>query len=704
LKPLQVILNPQHIDLEPVVGLDVETTGLQSWIDKVTLIMISTSSNIYILDTSKYHPQFITEVLQNMQFCQVVVAHNAKFDCGFLYTNYGVLLRNWWCTQIASQLVVNGKQEYKGKHSLPEVIERFLKEQLEFSEKNKKLLQKSFTSQYKLDNFTEKQLRYASDDVKFLIPLYRSQQRAVDNLQLKAIVTLENKLLPVLAKMESEGCFIDAVGWRNLIKEYWIPDLYAIEARLDDEVRKLNPSYGQRRVTVVTQTDLFGTPIETKIAGGDVINFASSEQVLQLFGRLGEEVPLVEVTEAELEAKKKKKNDKLSSNNNSSNYSLFVDMEISEDELGEGSEFIERDGKYWKPSLDEISLSTYVNERPKSRMKPFIKELLNYRIAAKRISTYGEKFLGMLDVNSCIHTGYTQTFTDTGRLSSKAPNLQNIPAPEKGKPETDIRRFFQARPGYKLITCDMAGAEVAIAADYSQEPLLLASLREGVDMHSQLASISYSIIFGQPVTISKSEEPFYINGHKLIPVELRDLHKSVVFAKFYKAGSKRIYSVLAEYINMFHSEESRLEIASQISQALDKRMPRLSKYLDSLIKKAQKEGFLRGSRLGRLRYFTEDAYGECANYPIQNSNAEALKMAMVEVFLYFESCGFDGRIVINVHDELLCEVKDDGLHGPGNDVNEAAIKVKQIMATALSYFLKTIKGGASISIGDYWKK
>lgn len=646
----------------------------------------------------------------NVAQCRVVVAHNAKFDCGFIYHHYGVLLRNWWCTQIASQLCTNGKIEFQGKHTLPEVIERFLDEKIEFQGKKKiltkrgkvkdfdikKLLQKSFTSSFSLDDFTAKQLRYASSDVQFLLRLYAKQQRSIDKLGLKAIVKLETDLVPVLAKMEMEGCLIDANGWRNLIKDYWIPDVERIEKQLDEEVKRLIPSSKSRRVTKSTQFGIFGEVNETRIEDKGSINFGSSDQIIQLFNSLGEEVPTIEVEE-----KKKNGRDNNILNNLVCNLELFSNYSGNEQpsgSLGSTVRQVPKSGeKIKKESLEEGVLTTYINERPNSKMRPFIKLLIEYRVAMKKISTYGEKFLSMLDSNGRIHTGYTQTFTETGRLSSKAPNLQNIPAPQKGKPQTDIRRFFIARPGYSLITCDMAGAEVAIAADYSQEPLLLASLREGVDMHSQLASISFGIICGEQINVSKSEEPIYIKGHELIPVELRDQHKSVVFAKFYKGGAKRVYGVLAEYINMFHSEDKRMEIASQISRALDKRMPVLSKYLTSLIDEANEKGYLRGSKLGRIRFFPEGSYGECANYPIQNTNAEALKMALVEVFLYFESCGYDGRIVMNIHDEVVCEVEE-------SKAEEAAQAVKEIVARNLSYFLKTIKGGASVSISKWWKK
>lgn len=703
MKDLQLVLNPDYVELEKVIGLDLETSGLQAWESVIRLIIISTSANIYILDPTKYHKQFLTEIFQNISLCDAVIAHNAKFDCGFIYYHHGVLLRNWFCTQIGSNILTNGKIEYQGRHSLPEVIERYLGEKLEFAGAKKifrqgkmksvdikKLLQKSFTSEsnFDLSSFTDKQLRYATGDVKHLISLHSVLNRRIEGLQLKAIAKLENDLIPILAKMEIEGCLIDAEGWRKLIKQNWEPDLERLERELDDEVRKLLPSYGERRKTTVVQFGLFGTDAQTKLRDESCINYGSGDEILDLFRKLGEEVPTVELSENEL----KKNNERIST----------VDIGISSlfgDDLDYNAttEQTVEDQETTKDSLDESVLTTYINERPNSRMKPFIVKLIDYRVAAKRISTYGEKFLALLDENNKIHTGYTQTFTATGRLSSKAPNLQNIPAPEKGKENTNIRRFFIARPGYRLITCDMAGAEIAIAADYSQEQLLLDSIREGLDMHSLLSTVSYSIICGEPVTVSKSEIPIDVKGHKLTPVTLRDLHKSVVFAKFYKAGAKKIYGVLAEYVNMFHTEDQRIPIAQEISRALDKRMPKLAKYLTGLIDKGQKDGYLRSDKLGRIRFFSEKDYGQICNYPVQGTNANALKMAMIEIFNYLTDNKLDARMVLNVHDEILVEAHE-------SIAEEVAKKVQEIMANALTYFLTTIKGGASYKIATCWDK
>ncbi|HEY0751363.1 MAG TPA: hypothetical protein VGD26_09410, partial [Chitinophagaceae bacterium] len=384
-KELQVILNPDHIDLETVVGLDLETSGLRAWEHEIKLIIINTSEKTYILDTGKYHPSFLKEVFQNISLCERVVAHNAKFDCGFIYSHYGILLRNWFCTQIASQIVTNGKIEFQGKHSLPEVIERYLGERLQFTD-TKKLMQKSFTSQYALDKFTDKQLHYAADDVKYLIPLANVLSKQIDNLTMRAIGKLEMDLLPILAKMEIEGCLIDAENWKKLIHDVWEPELKEIEKRLDKEVRNLNPSYGDRRVQEVVQFDLFGGSRTTRTTDSSAINYGSADQIIQLFKDLGEEVPYIEIDQ------KEKEDGYIIACRNAGYLDLFDYQEQSVEGENRAPEIsptrgnlLEGSGnqtatKVRKETLEEGVLTTYINERPNSRMRAFIETLLEYRV------------------------------------------------------------------------------------------------------------------------------------------------------------------------------------------------------------------------------------------------------------------------------------------------------------------------------------
>ncbi len=655
-----MILNPATVILSPVVALDLETTGLQAWEEKIDLIALKTATDRYILEADQYTQAELKQLFGRISSeCSTVVVHNAKFDAGFIWHHYGTLLRNLHCTQISAEICENGKQKIlrkqyplkkQGPFSLVSVLHRWLNI-THANQKDKQIMQKSFIDKKLRDKYKtipslrKRQLEYALEDVEHLHELYEVQMKRLEETEQMIPYKLEHKLLPVLVKQEITGCLIDKIGWSQLIKDSWEPELKRLEEELDTEVNRLLGNkvfkYTTKRSTSsIVQFDIFGNSTSKALGAANELNYGSSEQLLELFKFLKQKPPI--------------------------------------DENG-------------KESLEEGYLSVYLTENPGGRMDKFISLLISHRGAAKRLSTYGESFLGKLDKEYHIHTSYAQTKTETGRLASRSPNLQNIPAAPKNNPNLDVRRFFIAPHGYKFITCDMDAAEVRIAADYSQEPLLLDSIRKGVDMHSQLASISYSLIFVEDTVISKSEE--LIHGYPA--VELRDKHKSVVFAKFYKGGAKRVYGVLAEYINKFCDASQRMHVADLISKALDQRMPTLSAYLTGLINKAKKDGYLRGSSFGRIRYFDSNAYGEPANFPIQNTNAEATKMAMCNIDSYLT--GKDAWIVMSIHDEICCIAKDD-------IAEEVAKEVQRLMANALGYFLKTIEGAASVKIAQHWKK
>lgn len=650
---MKILLNPKVIEFTSVMAFDLETSGLSPVVDKVRLIVLmNTNDKCYVLDTTKYSTEALKEHLENLAKCETVVAHNAKFDCGFIYSNYGILLRNMFCTMCHSQMLTNG-QPLTGNHGLVDTVKRYLNKDLLFGS-DKKLLQLSFTNKYFQGEFSEKQLNYAAEDVIHLIPLYETQNSKIIIMQMDKISKLEMSLLPILAKMEVQGCKINVDGWRQMVNGVWKPELDQTEKRLDEELLNLSKEnktlakskyVRPRNKQRVYALDIFGGYTEQVNGNDGNINYSSSDQILELFRIMDVPVPM----SAE------------------------------------------------KESVDETTLTTYMNENPKSPLFRFIKILMEYRELAKLISTYGEKFLDQLDSSGAIHTQYTQTYTATGRLSSKAPNLQNIPKSTKANEKTrNIRKFFMANKGMKLLTCDMSSAEIRIAADYSKEPLLLRSILEGADMHSELATTTFSIVFGRPVVIGKNLPSIDIDGHIFVPEELRDDHKRVVFAKFYKAGAKRVYSCLAGYINLFYEGEDRMRIASEVSEAIDKKMPQLTKYLTGLIKEGHKKGYLRGSKLGRVRFFDKDAYGELANLPIQCTNAEALKIALIKLDKYFDKLGY-GRTVMNIHDEVVCEV-------PEEHAQECAQGIRAIMAESLSWFLTTVKGDASIKIAEYWEK
>lgn len=648
-----MIINPEltSIQITSVMALDLETTGLEAWREKIDLIALTNEhQTTYVLEVAKYPKEKLRELIVELQKT-TIVAHNSKFECNFIYTQFGILLSNLHCTMVTAQIIENGHQQSRG-FDYASVVNRYLHKVHLFAAEKKKM-QKTFASETirksipQLPSLRQLQFEYAASDTYDLIPLYKLQLNRIKELDLMAVYKLEHTLIPVLTKMECRGTKIDSARWRGLVNTVWVPYLRKVELQIDEEIKRIYPGFKIDRTTVGTvQYSLFGDPVEKTITYGDYFNYSSSLQLIDLFKQLNEPVPT--------------------------------------DEEG-------------KPSTSESALSVYITEHPESKLGELIRLLLVYRQFSKLISTYGEGFLDKLDEAGRIHTSYTQTSTETGRLSSRSPNLQNIPKPERGDESTDIRCCFVADPGFKMITCDMDAAEVRIAADCSQEPLLIDSLVNGVDMHSKLASSTFSIIFGTPILVKKSEETIEVGGKKYVLQDLRDSHKMGTFAKFYKAGTKRMYGVFSEWINTHHPPSKRQAIAQQISTSLDKMMPTLTKYLSSLILKAKVKGFLISDpKIKRIRYFdTRNVYGQAANYPIQSINANAQKIALINIDKYLETIG--GYLTLNVHDETVSCVPED-------IAPQAAKEIDKITSESLGWFLTYIEGKSSTKISSHWKK
>lgn len=345
----------------------------------------------------------------------------------------------------------------------------------------------------------------------------------------------------------------------------------------------------------------------------------------------------------------------------------------------------------YKESNDEDVLTEYVYEYPDSPMRRFIELYLWFKEIDKLISTYGEKLLERV-VNGRIHTEFNQLGADTSRFSSSNPNLQNLPSSGHG---AKVRNCFLPDEGHVFVDADMDGAEIRIAADFSGEPLLVDALEKGIDMHSQLASATYSVLAGEPVIISKSKTPMVVKGHRLIPGRVRDRHKSVTFSFFYLGGPNRIYTIIGDDVRKFRPLDVK-EACKEIHLELGRQMPVLSAFLRAKVDEANVRGFLRGPKFGRIRYFSKDAYGDAANNDIQMTNAEAIKLAMIQMDKWLTETGY-GRLVLNVHDQLVTSAKEEF-------AQVVAEKQKQVMADSLSYFLRNLKGSSSVKITKYWDK
>jgi DNA polymerase-1 len=270
---------------------------------------------------------------------------------------------------------------------------------------------------------------------------------------------------------------------------------------------------------------------------------------------------------------------------------------------------------------------------------PLVDTILQYRALAKLHSTYLEGLKPLINrTTGRIHTHFQQTVTVTGRLSSTDPNLQNIPTrTETGR---GIRALFVPGEGYDwLLSCDYSQIELRILAHVSQDPLMLESFRENQDVHARTASE----VFGVPLG--------------LVSHEMRGRAKAVNFGIVYGISDFGLAVQLGC---------SRKEAGEFIENYLS-RYKGVKEYMERMKALARSQGYVT-TLLGRRRYlpdinnrnFNLRSFAErtAINTPIQGTAADIMKLAMLRVDAALRKSGLSSRVLLQVHDELVLEVKE----------------------------------------------
>jgi len=353
-----------------------------------------------------------------------------------------------------------------------------------------------------------------------------------------------------------------------------------------------------------------------------------------------------------------------------------------------------------KVSFGKLALAdwriNYIGQH--QELHDFIADLLLWRKYAKLISTYGEKLIQLVDEHGFIHPSFNQLGTNTGRISSNNPNAQNIPANDK------VRGMFETREGHVFYIVDHDGQEVVIAASYSKEPVLMKALLEGLDHHTFLALETYKIIFGKSVTVEKgNHEPFEIDGYTYTPNQLRNEHKGALFATFYGGGARRIADIFSLFLSR-HCKGREERVAQAISRTLKNNLPVLNEWLLKQKQLYEKDGYILSSKLGRRIKFFENAHGEPMNAPIQGTGAEAIKIAMINMYRFFKKMekkyGIKdiGWVSLNIHDEIVAEIKEEY-------AEELKPQLDELMRKALTVLIDPpLEGKATGKLTKKWKK
>ena len=317
-------------------------------------------------------------------------------------------------------------------------------------------------------------------------------------------------------------------------------------------------------------------------------------------------------------------------------------------------------------ATDEKTLSKLVDDHP------VVAQILDYRALTKLKSTYVDKLPTLIDANGRVHTTYAQAFTETGRLSSSDPNLQNIPIrTERGKL---IRKAFVARDDrHVLVSADYSQIELRLMAAFSGDRAMLQAFRNGEDIHRDTASRVFDVM------------PAFVTP------EQRAKCKMVNFGI--------IYGISAFGLSQ------RLKVPRREAQALIdayfRLYPSVKTYMEKAIADARAKGYAE-TVLGRRRTLRDinsrnatarqAAERDAINTPIQGSAADLIKVAMVKVDRALKAENLRTKMVLQIHDELVFDT-------PREEADRVKEIVRREMEGALDFGVPLEVG---IGVGANW--
>jgi DNA polymerase-1 len=287
-----------------------------------------------------------------------------------------------------------------------------------------------------------------------------------------------------------------------------------------------------------------------------------------------------------------------------------------------------------------------------SQEAPIAARVLSYRSLGKLRATYVDALLKLVNPEtSRVHTTFVQSAAATGRLSSRDPNLQNIPV--RGELGAQVRQAFVADPGQVFLSADYSQMELRLLAHFSGDLGLLQAFRLGRDIHRETAAAVFNI------------------HPELVSPEMRRQAKVINFGIIYGMSAFGL--------------AKQLEVGQRLSQEFIQRYfarhPQVRAYLDRTLEEAREQGWVT-TLLGRRRHFPQirssnrlvrqEAERSAVNTPLQGSAADIIKKAMLAVEKALDQAGLSAHILLQIHDELLLEV-------PKKEVHDTAKLVRQAM-------------------------
>ena len=540
----------KRLSKEKEVGLDTETTSEKPLLAELVGIgfCIEPGEAWYVPCNGKLGAEKTIDALK-IFFLHAKCSfygHNIKYDWHVL-ENVGIALQKiGFDTMIASYLV----QPQIRRHNLDDLtLEKFKRVKIPIES----LIGKGKQQISMRDVPVEQVKEYCCEDIDYTTRLKELFEEEIEEKKLDRVFRdVELPLLPVLAKMEREGIYLDAEKLKELGKEQ-LCDLDRLKQKIFKEV-------------------------------GEEFNLNSPKQLSEvLFQKLGMQKPARAKTE----------------------FSTGADI------------------------LEELAIEN-----------PIVHHILEYRTLEKLRTTYIEALPESIHPKTGrIHCTFNQSVAATGRLSCQDPNLQNIPV--RSKEGIAIRSCFKPeKRGWSYVGGDYSQIELRLLAHFSEDPELLRAFKSGEDIHAYTASL----IFNLPIT--------------MITPEMRNQAKTVNFGIVYGQGPFGLSQQL--HISMRE--------ASDFIKTYFERYPRVNEFLDRCKADAKRRGYAQ-TLAGRQRPIPEltnqnpsiraAAERLAVNTPLQGTAADLIKIAMIEIDKEIQEKKLNGKMILQIHDELIFEVPDE---------------------------------------------
>ncbi len=330
-----------------------------------------------------------------------------------------------------------------------------------------------------------------------------------------------------------------------------------------------------------------------------------------------------------------------------------------------------------KGSTDKEALTDLINEHP------VVEKILIYRKYSKLYSTYLKGFGKFVHENNKVHTIFNQTLTNTGRLSSSDPNLQNISI--RDEEQKNVRKIFICKPGYKYISYDYSQIELRVLADVANEPTLIKAYANNLDIHELAA-----------------RNIFNINADDKVTADQRRVAKVFNFGILYG---------LTDY-GLSKDLKIPLKDAKEYIQKYNESFSEVDNFKKNTLEFAMEHGYVK-TMANRRRYILElknsnhmiREFGKRAaiNAPIQGTAADILKMAMIGVFNDLNGLDVDAKMVAQIHDEIIILAREETI----DTVNQIVIRnmkeaYNNILELANHKRISLVPLDVNYSIGNNW--